>query len=95
MSKTPRGKGKPFEKGNTFGKGRPKKEKCIPDILNRLTNEMVDGVPKRDIILMGVVDKALEGDQWSIQFIADRMEGKPFQTNNITLSEPDEVRVIG
>ena len=74
-----------FIKGNKEGNspGRPKKESCIPDILSRLTNELieVDGIeiPKRDLILMGVVDNAIKGDQWSIQFIADRTEGKPIQ----------------
>jgi len=83
-----------FPKGKSANpKGRPKKEKCIPDILNRLTDEVVeiDGVKitKRDLILAGVVAKAIDGDQWSIQFIADRTEGKPFITQNINLNDSE------
>ena len=38
-------------------------------------------------ILDNVVNQAIKGDQWSIQFIADRMEGKPAQIINQTVEE--------
>ena len=38
---------------------------------------------------------AEEGDLRAIQFIVERLEGKPFQTNNIIMNDPDEVRIIG
>jgi len=81
--------GKGFVKGKSGNpKGRPKKAKCIPDILRAITTEKADGYPtKLHKILNNVVNLAMEGDQWSIQFIADRMEGKPAQVINQTVEE--------
>ena len=81
------GKGfKPGKSGNP--KGRPKKAKCIPDILRSITSEKAIGYEtKLHQILNNVVNQALEGDQWSIQFVADRMEGKPAQVINQTVEE--------
>ncbi len=75
-------------------KGRPKKEKCIPDILNKLGDLIVkteegNKITQREFILLQVYGKAMQGDQWSIQFIADRTEGKPFITQNINLGSVD------
>ena len=76
----------PGKSGNP--KGRPKKAKCIPDILKTITTEKVEGYPtKLHKILNNVVNLAIEGDQWSIQFVADRMEGKPAQVINQTIEE--------
>ena len=81
------GKGfKPGKSGNP--NGRPKKAKCIPDILRTITTEKITGYEtKLHKILNIVVNEALEGDQLSIQFIADRMEGKPAQVINQTIEE--------
>ena len=79
----------PYKKGQSGKpKGRPKKGKCIPDILRRITaGKDKNGEIKLDVILNKVVDRALKGDTWSIQFIADRMEGKPAQVINQTIEE--------
>ena len=88
-----KGKGfKPGQSGNP--KGRPKKEKCIPDILNKLGDLIVETdegnkITQREFVLLRVYSKAMQGDQWSIQFIADRTEGKPFITQNINLGSVD------
>ena len=81
--------GKGFKKGVSGNpKGRPKKAKCIPDILRSITSQKVDGYEnKLHKILDNVVNQAIKGDQWSIQFIADRMEGKPAQIINQTVEE--------
>ncbi|MBT5419809.1 MAG: hypothetical protein HOK80_02880 [Candidatus Cloacimonetes bacterium] len=73
--------GKGFVKGKSGNpKGRPKKDRCIPDILRELTAESVAGnKTKLYTMLSSVVDNAMNGDQWSIQFVAERMEGKPAQ----------------
>lgn len=73
--------GKGFVKGKSGNpKGRPKKDRCIPDILREITAESVKGnKTKLYQMLTNVVDNALTGDQWSIQFVAERMEGKPAQ----------------
>ena len=80
---------KPFKKGQSGNpKGRPKKDKCIPEILRRITAENdKSGVTKLNLILNNVVNEAIKGDTWSIQFIADRMEGKPAQVIQQTIEE--------
>ena len=80
--------GKGFTPGKSGNpKGRPKKKNCIPDILKRLTSEKTGPPTKLETILSNVVDEAIKGDQWSIQFIADRMEGKPAQVIQQTIEE--------
>tara|TARA_R100000808_G_C2026647_1_gene72375 strand:- start:155 stop:475 length:321 start_codon:yes stop_codon:yes gene_type:complete len=81
--------GKGFVKGKSGNpNGRPKKAKCIPDILRSITSEKADGYEtKLHQILDNVVNQAIKGDQWSIQFVADRMEGKPAQVINQTIEE--------
>ena len=81
--------GKGFVKGKSGNpKGRPKKAKCIPDILRSITSEKADGYEtKLHQILNNVVNQAVKGDQWSIQFVADRMEGKPAQVINQIIEE--------
>ena len=81
--------GKGFVKGKSGNpKGSPKKAKCIPDILRSITSEKADGYEtKLHQILNNVVNQAVKGDQWSIQFVADRMEGKPAQVINQTIEE--------
>ena len=81
--------GKGFVKGKSGNpNGRPKKAKCIPDILRSITSEKADGYEtKLHKILDNVVNQAIKGDQWSIQFVADRMEGKPAQVINQTIEE--------
>ena len=81
--------GKGFVKGKSGNpKGRPKKAQCIPDILRSITSEKADGYEtKLHQILNNVVNQAVKGDQWSIQFVADRMEGKPAQVINQTIEE--------
>ena len=80
---------KPFKKGQSGNpKGRPKRAKCIPDILRKITAEKdKSGVTKLNLILNNVVNEAIKGDTWSIQFIADRMEGKPAQVIQQTIDE--------
>ena len=80
---------KPFKKGQSGNpKGRPKKDKCIPEILRKITAEKGNGgVTKLNLILNNVVNEAIKGDTWSIQFIADRMEGKPAQVIQQTIEE--------
>ena len=62
------------------GPGRPRKENCIPDILNKILDEEVDiqgkRMTKREAILRGAVKAAGQGDKHARDFIADRSEGK-------------------
>ena len=70
-----------FKPGNKFGKGRPKKEFCIPDILSKLANEPSAFDPEgKKTRLERICEKALSqaegGDKYARDWISDRMEGK-------------------
>ena len=70
----------PGQSGNPAG--RPKKAKCIPDILRLIGEE--DGTPdgaytKLDVVMRNVYRYAQQGKQWAVLFIADRTEGKAFE----------------
>ena len=80
MSKGKRG----FVKGQSGNpKGRPPKQRCIPDILRKIGAETIntkDGtMPKMEALMRMVFKSAVEGNSWAVNFIADRTEGKPVQ----------------
>lgn len=79
-----RDEGGKFVKGNTasVGKGRPKGSVSIPDILRRVLKEEIGSenkITRLEAILLKVIAKAYDGDNWAINFVADRLEGKPKQ----------------
>ena len=90
--------GKPFKKGQSGNpNGRPPKVKSIPDILRRIGDEegTLDGKTKLDVIMYKVFQYALEGKHWAVQFIADRTEGKPKESREIThKNEPIQIMNI-
>lgn len=75
-----------FDKGCKAGPGRPKNSKSIPDTLRKiLKEEHVDKLTgqvgtKHFAIMNRVVNEALEGDKWAVEFIANRTEGKSIET---------------
>ena len=84
---------KPGQSGNP--KGRPKKEICIPDILNRIGDEEVtdkkgNTICKREAVLRSVYSRAVKGENWAVQFIADRTEGKAVE-RMITQKTKDKI----
>lgn len=72
--------------------GRPKKVRHIPDILAKITAERLPpkiraqmaqqfpDISNRptffEAILRVVVFKAMKGESWAVEFVAERMEGK-------------------
>lgn len=79
---------KPGQSGNP--KGRPAKARCIPDILEKIGQEK-SGRKKLDptnieAVMREVFKLAKEGKAWAVQFIADRLEGRPAQTVDIKSS---------
>tara|TARA_Y100001963_G_C6591854_1_gene358327 strand:- start:67 stop:408 length:342 start_codon:yes stop_codon:yes gene_type:complete len=59
-------------------KGRPIKKLCIADILKVISQEEFDtDNSKLQKVLRVVFDKAIKGDMKAIEFIAERLEGKP------------------
>jgi len=90
--------GKPFKKGVSGNpKGRPKGSSSIKDILRRIGDEVLEGsdMSKDEAIMRKVYKLAFDGQPWAVQFIADRKEGKPHQSVDITEHAPDEVVEIG
>jgi len=88
----------PAKKGECRNpKGRPKKEKCIPDILRIIGAEQgsaTGDMSKIEAVLRRVYKFAVEGEAWAVNFIADRTEGKAITTNvninpDIPLYAPD------
>ena len=68
----------PGQSGNPGG--RPKKGSAIADILNEIGSETVElngqTITKREAVLRKVYAEAVKGNNWAVQFIADRTEGK-------------------
>ena len=90
-----------FAKGKSGNpKGRPRKQQCIPDILRKIGAEEIDTqngkMTKIEGLMRMVYKEAVTGNQWAVNFIADRTEGKPAQTMDYTTAgEPiSEVRRI-
>jgi len=83
---------KPGVSGNPAG--RPKKRECIPDILREITSR-----PHKDhtilySILESIVEDALNGYKFAIEFVANRLEGKPRQTVVQETKPQDQLIVV-
>ena len=89
----------PFKQNdpNINRKGRPTKDQAISDLLRSESLEIdpESGKTKREALVRVIYDRALNGERWACEFIADRTEGKPIQTTTVTYRDPDEVIVIG
>lgn len=60
--------------------GRPPKEKSFANMLNiALTAKGVTGETKLREVAEVLVTKALEGESWAVNMVADRVDGKPMQ----------------
>jgi hypothetical protein len=60
--------------------GRPPKEKSFANMLNiALTAKGATGETKLREVAEVLVSKALEGEPWAVNMVADRVDGKPLQ----------------
>lgn len=60
--------------------GRPPSERAFANALRvAVTQTAKDGQPRLRKIAEKAVEQALAGQSWAIQFIADRLDGKPVQ----------------
>ena len=68
-----------WEKGQSGNpNGRPKKNLCIPDILREIGEEQgTDGTTNLEMIMRVVFKKALKGEMKAIEYISERLEGRP------------------
>jgi len=79
----------PFTKGdkNINRNGRPPKDLAISDLLRSESLEVDQdtGKTKRELMIKAVWDLALKDppERWAVEFILDRTEGKPMQTQKV------------
>ena len=67
-----------FATGNQASKVKKKTGLQIPPRLRRsLERKDEEGIVLFDKWIDNVVDKAVKGDRWASEFVADRLEGKP------------------
>ena len=82
--------------------GRPKKAKCIPDILRKIGDMIApkdiqekmrkrfhskDKLTMQQAVLMLVYDLATHGTEWAVEFIAARTEGRVTQGVDISTTD--------
>ena len=78
----------PFKKGdkNINRGGRPKKKQCMAEILRAIGEEFIDTkggkITKVEALMRMVYKEAIGGNNWAVNFISDKCEGKPTQTIN-------------
>jgi hypothetical protein len=74
-----------FVKGKSGNPGGKRKEKQFLDALN-MEIAATDGRALRSIALK-LLEKAQDGDMTAIKEVADRLDGKPAQTADVTVHE--------
>jgi signal transduction histidine kinase len=62
-------------------------EKQFFDALNRVLKDGKDSTARLRRIVGNLVSAAEDGEQWAIKEVADRLDGKPGQTTDVTVHE--------
>jgi hypothetical protein len=76
--------------------GRPKKIPPLEDLLNENMTEIKDGLMAADLVIKKLRQKAVQGDMKAIQYLLDRMYGKPKETlEHKGEIKTEAVRIIG
>mgnify|MGYP003133003253 CR=1 FL=1 len=91
--------------------GRPKGVNSIPDLLRRIGEESVPDdlaealnekfdadlseLTMQEAVLRSTFAYAVSGKAWAVQFIADRMEGKPVMKMQVESHEPIQLLRTG
>jgi len=73
-----------FTAGNQEGNrnGRPPKNKHIPDILRQIGEELTGekDITRLESLCRKVFEHAEKGIRWAVEWVANRLEGRPFQS---------------
>ena len=103
-AKKPRGKGRPFAKGNRANpNGRPRKELSITQALRDYMHEIpqitVGGSKNTDktwaqLVALGMLLKSVKGDASMAREIIDRLEGKVAQPIAGANGEPIALNIV-
>ena len=89
----------PFTKGdpNINREGRPPKGQSFTDVLNKILRETVNvngtEMEKKEAIMRVLVREASNGQQWAVNALMDRIEGKPRQQIEQTIQTTEVPRV--
>ena len=78
-----------WEKGQSGNlRGRPLNEKCFTAMLRiaAVESDTTTGKQNLRIVADKLMESAKAGESWAIQQLADRLDGKPQQTSNVSLS---------
>ena len=81
-----------FQKGKVANPyGRPKREQSITEMLRKYGNKKDStGTTNFEKVAKVIMQKAINGEMWAVQFLADRVEGKvtdKVELNDITPRE--------
>lgn len=79
---------KPGQTGNPLGRSRS--EKPFADALRIAINDADPSDPKGKRKLRRIAEKlvecAMNGEQWAVQMLADRLDGKPLQQTEVSVT---------
>lgn len=75
-------------------------EEDVPDALNEKVQELFGKADIGEITMLEAVMRttmmyAIQGKSWAVQFLADRLEGKPRQTIELEQHEPIQLLKTG
>jgi hypothetical protein len=76
---------KPFQKGHKLSKGKPKGAKHLSTVLKEMLAQKIPTkksgmMPATELIVMGLIGRAIRGDVSAFREIMDRTEGKVVQS---------------
>ena len=82
----------PFEEGNNAAKNKGIYQSALKRALARSKGNVDGGL---NAVADKLVEAALEGEQWAIKEIADRIDGKPAQTHGFDQESPLQMVMNG
>ena len=81
----------PWVKGQSGNPhGRPKKQ--FSEVLQRAIVQ--DDGKRLRMVIEKLLDKAAEGEPWAVKELADRLEGKPAQSVQLSGDEDNPIQVV-
>lgn len=78
-----------FKKGQSGNPGGRRVEKLVADAIRLAANEIDEATGKKKLRVAAekIVDKAVQGDLAAFNTIADRLDGKPVQDTNLSVTD--------
>jgi hypothetical protein len=78
-----------FQKGRSGNPGGRSSERAFADALRAAVNAEDPATKRRKIVMIAekVVELAVAGESWAVAQVADRLDGKPAQTMDMTIRQ--------